>query len=75
VRILFTDDGPGIDKDEENQIFNRFYKGKKGNTGLGLAISKSIIEKHNGSISAKNTTTGAQFIIELPAVNDQNKLQ
>lgn len=71
VRIMISDDGPGFDTDEENQIFNRFYKGKKGNTGLGLAISKSIIEKHSGKITALNTTAGAQFIIELPAVAKQ----
>lgn len=66
IHISISDDGPGIDKDEENHIFNRFYKGKKGNTGLGLAISKSIIEKHKGTITACNTSMGAQFIIELP---------
>ncbi len=68
VLLIITDDGPGIDENEKKQIFDRFYKGKKGNTGLGLAISKSIIEKHNGTILAQSTPEGAQFIVELPLV-------
>lgn len=66
IRITVSDDGPGFEENEEKNIFNRFYKGKKGNTGLGLAISKSIVEKHHGTITARNTPDGAQFIIELP---------
>ena len=61
-----ADDGPGFDNQELPNIFDRFYKGKKGNFGLGLAISKNIIEKHNGKITAKNSESGALFIIELP---------
>lgn len=71
VIITISDDGPGFDKDEEKQIFKRFYKGKKGNIGLGLAISKSIVEKHRGTIEARNTDEGVQFIIELPAIREQ----
>jgi Signal transduction histidine kinase len=66
IELYITDDGPGFDKDELPSIFERFYKGKKGNFGLGLAIAKSIVEKHNGSILAKNMENGAMFIIELP---------
>ncbi|HBR01582.1 MAG TPA: two-component sensor histidine kinase [Ruminiclostridium sp.] len=72
VQISVSDDGPGIDKDEEAMIFNRFYKGKKGNTGLGLAISKSIIEKLKGTITACNTSIGAKFVIELPLSNNNH---
>lgn len=68
--IKIIDDGPGFDKGEEEQIFNRFYKGKKGNIGLGLAISKSIIEKHHGSVIAKNAEKGAMFVIELPLMEN-----
>jgi signal transduction histidine kinase len=64
--IKISDDGPGFNKNEESEIFKRFYKGKKGNTGLGLAISKSIIEKHHGTIAAHNLSTGAEFIINIP---------
>lgn len=66
VNLTIADDGQGFDTSEIPNLFERFYKGKKGIFGLGLAISKNVIEKHNGKITAKNTETGALFIIELP---------
>lgn len=66
VELTISDDGPGFDPDEIDNIFQRFYKGKKGKFGLGLSISKNVIEKHNGKITAKNSNSGAIFIIELP---------
>ncbi|HYE12345.1 MAG TPA: HAMP domain-containing sensor histidine kinase [Patescibacteria group bacterium] len=66
VRLTISNDGPGFDANELLNIFERFYKGKKGNFGLGLAITKNIIERHHGKISAMNAETGAQFIIQLP---------
>jgi signal transduction histidine kinase len=66
IILTILNDGPGFEKDELTNIFTRFYKGKKGNFGLGLCISKNVIEKHNGKISAENSTSGALFIIELP---------
>lgn len=65
--VKIYDDGPGFEINELPNIFERFYKGKKGNFGLGLAISKNVIEKHNGKITAQNHDSGgALFIIELP---------
>lgn len=66
LKLTISDDGPGFDPNELKNIFERFYKGKKGNFGLGLSISKNVIEKHNGKITAKNSESGAIFIIELP---------
>jgi signal transduction histidine kinase len=66
VEITIIDDGPGFDAAELSNIFERFYKGKKGIFGLGLAISRNIIEKHNGEISAENSGKGALFKIILP---------
>lgn len=68
IIITISDDGPGFDDDELPNIFERFYKGSKGNFGLGLAISKNVIEKHKGSITAGNTGNGAVFHIDLPVV-------
>jgi signal transduction histidine kinase len=66
LKLIISDDGPGFKDCELPNIFERFYKGTKGNFGLGLSISKNIIEKLNGTISANNSETGAIFTIELP---------
>lgn len=65
--MCIIDDGEGFKSGEENKVFDRFYKGDKGNTGLGLAITKAIIEGHNGEIIAYNHEfKGAVFKIKLP---------
>lgn len=69
IEIIISDDGPGFETNDLPNIFERFYKGKKGKFGLGLAISKNVIEKHKGNISAYNSTSGAIFKIELPINN------
>lgn len=66
LRLTISDDGPGIEINELPNVFDRFYKGKKGNYGLGLSISKNIIERFNGKITAGNLEKGAFFLIELP---------
>lgn len=67
--IKISDDGKGICNDDLPHIFERFYKGKKGNFGLGLAIAKSSIEYMNGSISVYNGEKGAVFQLALPLSN------
>ncbi|MEG0370817.1 MAG: HAMP domain-containing sensor histidine kinase [Clostridium sp.] len=65
--IIIEDDGPGFEEEHLNNIFERFFKGNGGKHGIGLTITKSIIEKHNGSITAQNIIKGgARFIITLP---------
>lgn len=68
-----TDNGPGINKDDINHLFEIFYKGNKTNAdsrrgvGLGLSICRSIVLAHGGEISAKNNKLGgAKFIFSLP---------
>ncbi len=60
-----ADDGEGIEEEELPHLFERFYKGKKGNFGLGLAISKSAMESMGGSLSALNRE-GAVFLLKAP---------
>jgi two-component system, OmpR family, sensor histidine kinase CssS len=66
IKLTIKDDGPGFDENEIVSIFDRFYKGKKGNFGLGLAICRNVVLKHHGEISARNTESGALFEIILP---------
>jgi len=46
------------------KIFESLFTTKQLGTGLGLASSKTIIEQHNGTISAHNNPT--RFVIKLP---------
>lgn len=72
IELTISDDGPGFENGELTNIFDRFYKGKKGNYGLGLSISKNVIEKLHGKITAENSTAGAVFIIQLPIDNNNS---
>ncbi len=70
VRALFTDNGPGISKDNLNNLFTPFFttKGVGQGTGLSLNISQGIINEHHGKIYAESEPgQGTTFIVELPA--------
>lgn len=64
--IQISDDGSGITEKDLPHIFERFYKGKGGNFGLGLSIAMSAINSMKGDIEARNTDSGALFVIRLP---------
>ncbi|MGI5950136.1 sensor histidine kinase [Peptoniphilus sp.] len=64
--IIIEDNGGGIEKENLNKIFKRFYKTPDSNGfGIGLAMAKSIIEKNNGEIFVKNKNDGASFEIKF----------
>ena len=71
VRVHNT--GEGIADDDLRRIFDRFYRSSNargqrgGGGGLGLAIAKTIVEAHDGTISAESRpNAGATFTIRLP---------
>lgn len=64
--LKIYNDGPNIDADHINNIFDNFYKDKTGNFGLGLAISKKIIDFYKGQIKAENNSIGVTFTIKYP---------
>ncbi len=74
VKIVVEDTGEGLEQDELEKLFNRFYRVDKsrsretGGTGLGLSIAKAIVEAHGGSITAFSAgkNQGSRFIIVLP---------
>jgi len=70
LRILFADNGPGINSVHLPYLFNKFYRGDPGFSsvkgfGLGLFYVKNIIIAHGGEISAYNEK-GLRFLIQLP---------
>jgi ligand-binding sensor domain-containing protein/signal transduction histidine kinase/CheY-like chemotaxis protein len=72
--IKIMDTGVGIDKEEINRIFERFYQidnemaDSNIGAGVGLHIARSIVELHHGVLFAENRTdrSGSCFIIRLP---------
>ncbi|HEY9103729.1 ATP-binding protein [Chitinimonas sp.] len=68
VRILVSDNGPGIAPEALDHLFDPFFSTKGGEgLGLGLAISLSILRDCHGNLSAANRPNGgACFTIELP---------
>jgi two-component system sensor histidine kinase ChvG len=77
--IKVKDNGPGIQIEDINRVFERFYTDRPAdedfgqNSGLGLSISRQIIEAHGGTIDVENLATssnneesGACFVISLP---------
>ena len=69
TEIVIQDSGRGFDEADLPHLFERFYRGagfSKDSAGIGLALAKSIIEKENGTVTAKNTETGgAGFYIKF----------
>ena len=72
VRIIFQDDGPGIEPAILGKIFDPYFstksKGPSRGQGLGLTIAHSIVKKHDGYIAVQSTPgQGTTFSLYLPA--------
>ncbi|WP_231460226.1 PAS domain S-box protein [Pedobacter sp. Leaf132] len=69
--VSITDDGIGIDTEDIEKLFNRYYRVGKHHTisgfGIGLYLSAEIIERHNGKIGVKSEIgKGSTFYFEIP---------
>ncbi len=72
VRVAVTDNGPGIDSQAAQHLFEAFSTTKPEGMGMGLAISRSIIEAHGGHLwNEANNRSGATFRFTLPIVADE----
>jgi signal transduction histidine kinase len=70
--IIVSDKGPGIAPGEREQIFQRFWQGRRdrgGGAGLGLDIVTRAVKALGGTISLADAAVGAVFVIELQAVD------
>jgi len=69
VDIIFSDNGPGIDKEIRENIFKPFFTTKSKGTGLGLAVVQAIARAHEGEIwlPEQQPDHGSRFILRLPA--------
>ena len=84
--ITVADDGPGIDPEVRDRMFERFARGdasrerRTGSTGLGMSIALAIVQSHGGTLtvdsrqapegSPEGTPHGTTFTVTLPAAGD-----
>jgi signal transduction histidine kinase len=72
VRLVVTDDGPGVAIADRERIFDRFvrlddHRGRStGGAGLGLAIARDAVASHGGTIVVADREGGATLEVELP---------
>jgi len=76
AEVDVRDEGPGIDPDERDKIFEAFYQGRavaKGHikgSGLGLSIAQEYVRLHDGSIEVRATDRGAHLHVTLPTATE-----
>ena len=69
AELSVSDRGPGIPENKLRQVFEPFFTSKAEGMGMGLSIARTIIEAHQGQISATNRCHGgASFRIKLPLI-------
>lgn len=67
VTLTVEDDGPGIQVDNQAQVFEPFFTQRAGGVGLGLAVVRQIVQAHHGDIRyAPSQFGGAAFIMTFP---------
>lgn len=73
VNIIVQDFGEGISQEDQEKIFNRFYRvdkartREKGGNGLGLSIAQKLVDSYDGEISVESVEgQGSQFKLRLP---------
>ncbi|WP_144209585.1 sensor histidine kinase [Mycobacterium tilburgii] len=77
IEIAVTDRGIGIALEDQERVFERFFRGDKarsratGGSGLGLAIVKHVAANHDGSIGVwSKPGTGSTFTLSIPVYRD-----
>ena len=82
IEIAVTDRGIGIALEDQERVFERFFRGDKarsratGGSGLGLAIVKHVAANHNGSIGVwSKPGTGSTFTLSIPAYQGNDEQQ
>ena len=78
VRVEIADHGIGMDADDQERAFDRFFRAKSGRalreqgSGLGLAIVKDLVEAHGGAVGVSSEPgVGSTFWFTLPAADDR----
>lgn len=76
--VSVTDEGPGIEVEDQTRVFNRFWRGdgsrarEEGRSGLGLTIVQQIAQAHGGRVDLHSEVgVGSTFVIRLPRSHNQ----
>jgi signal transduction histidine kinase len=79
LNIKVSDSGIGINQDEQDKIYDRFYQIESGSIktygghGLGLSITKALVDILEGKISLKSQLgEGSEFLIQLPNLESES---
>ena len=74
IRLIFEDDGPGIDPVALPRIFDPFFTTRERGTGLGLAVVQAVVLEHGGALRpADSVIGGARFEIRFPLLADSEQ--
>lgn len=71
--LVIEDNGKGISEDDQEYIFDRYYRGtntdsETNGTGLGMAIARDIIEAHGGTVTLQSKFgKGTKICIQMPS--------
>ncbi|NHU85856.1 GHKL domain-containing protein [Kocuria sp. JC486] len=81
IQISVTDQGPGISEEEQERIFERFYRvdaarsRQTGGTGLGLSIVKHVMQQHGGEVTVwSREGQGSTFTLSVPVMEEMDAL-
>ncbi|MDR7292964.1 sensor histidine kinase [Pseudoglutamicibacter albus] len=80
VSVTVTDQGPGIPADEQERVFERFYRldsaraRSTGGSGLGLSIVRHVMESHGGEVTLwSQPGQGSTFTLRLPRLESEEE--
>lgn len=79
--LVVRDDGPGISKEAQKQLFKRFYEGdyrkfKTIGTGIGLSLVRDLVVLHHGTITVESEEgQGTSFIVTIPILQASYTLE